>query len=83
MFFWPLNNGVENSADNEGSGEGCVPVIANATADIKGLLKGEIGDGNEYDVETNDDEGSDGEVGNNGWFEPVQDFAPIEHTKEK
>ena len=41
-------------------------MIANASANSYGILEDEIGDGDEDDVEADDDEGSNREVGNNG-----------------
>ena len=64
--FCPKYNRVEKGANGDSCGEGDIPVIANGTADSKGVYEGEIGDGNEYDVEANDDEGADGKVGDDG-----------------
>lgn len=50
MMFCQWDNGVEKGNDDDGSGECCVPMIANASVDSKGVLEGEISDGDEYDM---------------------------------
>lgn len=50
MQFCPCDNVVEDGAEDKSCWEGCVPMIANASIDSKGVFEGEIGDGDEYDV---------------------------------
>lgn len=38
---------------------------------------------NQHDVEADDDEGADRDVGDDGGFEAVQNFAAIKYTKKK
>ena len=65
MIFWPEDEGVEEGADDEGSGEGGVPVVAVLNWIVRENI---IGDGDEDDVEANDDEGANGEVSDDRWW---------------
>ncbi len=67
MVFGPENEGVENGANDDGSRESCVPMIANASADSKCVREWKISDGNKDDMEADDDEGANWEVGDDGW----------------
>lgn len=82
-MFGPENEGVEYGADDEGCGEGGVPFVADVAVESKDVFESEIGDGDEDDVEADDDEGADGEIGNDGWCQSIKDFASIEHPKEE
>lgn len=83
MVFGPENEGVEYGADDEGCGEGGVPFVADVAVESKDVFESEIGDGDEDDVEADDDEGADGEIGNNVAFDVVEGFASVKHTKKK
>ena len=65
MLFSPEDEGVEERANDDGYGEGYVPAVADIAVDSIGMFEGEIDNGNEYDVETDDDEGTNGEIGDN------------------
>lgn len=58
-------------------------MIANSAVDSKGMFEGKIDNSNQYDVEADDDEGSDGDVGDDGRSETIKNFTTIQHTKEK
>lgn len=58
-------------------------MVADIAVDSKDVLNGEVGDRNKYDVQADDDEGADGEVGNDGRIQAVQDLASIEYAKEE
>ena len=47
------------------------------------MLDGEIGDGDEDDVEADDDECADGKIGDDGRSETVENLAAIEHAKKE
>lgn len=79
-MFWPEDEGVEEGADDEVCGEGSVPVVAVLEWMVRENV---IGDGDEDDVEANDDEGANGEVGDDWWSKTVQGLASIEHAKEE
>ena len=52
-------------------------MIANAFADPKCVREGEIGDGDKYDMESDDDEGSNAKIGYNATFYTVESLASI------
>ena len=39
MVFAPEDDGIEKDTDNNGCGEGCVPLIANGAIDSECMLK--------------------------------------------
>lgn len=82
-MFCQWDNGVEKGNDDDGGWECCVPVIANATADSKGVYECEIGNGDEYNVEPDDDEGSNAEIGDNVAFDTVESFTSVEHSEKE
>ena len=43
----------------------------------------EISRCHQHDVQADDDEGTNGDVGDDGGFEAVQNFAAIKYTKEE
>lgn len=83
MVFSPHNNGVEKANDSDGSGQCCVPLIADGTVDSQRLLKGEISNRDQHDMKADDDEGSDGDIDDYRGFETIENLATIQHTKEK
>ena len=58
-------------------------MIANASVDSQGILEGEIGDGDEYDVQANNDQGSNAKIGNNVAFDIVESLASVECSEQK
>ena len=52
-------------------------MIANSAVDTKGLFEGEISNRDQHDMEADDDEGSDGDVGDNGRSEAIKNFTTI------
>ena len=64
MMFRPWNEGVEEANDSDGSGQCCVPVIADGTVDSQRLLKEEISNRDQHDMKANDNQSADGEIGN-------------------
>lgn len=71
MVFSPHNNGVEKANDSDGSGQCCVPLIADGTVDSQRLLKEEISNRDQHDMESNDNQSSDGEISNESPFDVV------------
>lgn len=47
------------------------------------MFEGEISNRDQYDMETDDDEGADGDVDDNRRFETIKDLTTVQHTKEK
>ena len=47
------------------------------------MFEGEISNCDQYDVEADDDEGSDGEIGYDSPFNTIENLAAVQHTKEK
>ena len=58
-------------------------MIADGAVDAQNLLEGEISNCDQHDVEADDDECADGDVGDNRGFETIEDLTTIQHTKEK
>lgn len=77
MVFSPHNNGVEKANDSDGSGQCCVPLIADSAVDSQSLLKGEISNGDQHDVEANDNQSSDGEIGDESPFDTIEYLAAV------
>lgn len=57
------NNGIERRYDNEGDGYGFVPLICDGIIEMRHMLKDKIGYGDEDDMEANDDQGTNREIG--------------------
>ena len=83
MVFRPGDDGIEDGNNDECSGQCGVPLVADGTVDSKGMFEGKIDNSNQRDVEADDDEGSEGDVGDNGRSETIKNFTTIQHTKEK
>ena len=47
------------------------------------VLNGKVGDGDEDDMQADDDQRADGEVGDDGCSVIVQELAAVEYAKEK
>ena len=58
-------------------------MIADGAIDMEQVLNGKVGDGDEDDVEADDDQRADREVGDDGWFVTVKELAAVENTKEE
>ena len=80
MLFCPEYNRVECGADGKSCWDSCVPMIANTSVDSKDMLEGVIGDGDEYDMKANNDQGSNAEIGNNVVFDTVEGLTSIESS---
>ena len=65
MALGPEDERVEEGADEEGCGESGIPVVAENAGDMEEVLHHEIDNRDKYNMETDDDEGADGKVGDN------------------
>lgn len=66
MALCPENDGIEDGYDDECNWQGFVPLITDRIIEMEQMLQCEVGDGDEDDVEADDDQGADGEVGDDG-----------------
>ncbi len=58
-------------------------MITDGAVDSQSMFEGEISNRDQHDVETDDDEGADGDVDDYRGFETIKDLTTIQHTKEK
>ena len=83
MLFCPEYNRVECGADGKSCWDSCVPMIANTSVDSKDMLEGEISDGDEYNVQADDDEGSNAKIGYNATFYTVERLTSVENSEKE
>lgn len=58
-------------------------MITDGAVDSQCMFEGEISNRDQHDVETDDDEGSNGDVGDYRGSEAIKDLTTVQHTKEK
>ena len=58
-------------------------MIAYVSTDSKGFFECKIGDGDEYDVQANDDQGSNTEIGYNAAFDAIESLASIQRSEKE
>lgn len=75
MLFCPGDDGVEEGDDSEGCGEGCVPMMADRAVDSECMLESKIGYCDQHDVDADDDECADRDVGDDGGFNAIEYLA--------
>ena len=74
---------MEEGNNDDGSRHCGVPLIADGAFDSQSMFEGKIDNSDQHDVETDDDEGSDGEIGYDSPFNTIENLAAVQHTKEK
>ena len=77
MPFRPQDNRVEEGNNDDGSRHCGVPLIADGAFDSQSMFEGKIDNSDQHDVETDDDEGSDGDVGHYRISESIKDLTAI------
>lgn len=60
MVLSPENDGVENTGDEQGNGQGLIPMEADDALYVKQMFEGEIHYRNEDDMEADNDQCTDG-----------------------
>ena len=58
-------------------------MIADHLIDVHKMFKSIVGNGNEDNMETNDDQSSDGDIGNKREFNVIKNFASIEYSEKE
>ena len=58
-------------------------MIADHAIDVHKMLKSIVGNGNEDNMETNDDQSSDGDIGNKWEFNVIKNFASIKYSEKE
>ena len=66
MVLCPENDGIKDGYDDECNRQGFVPLITDRIIEMEKMLQREIGDSDEDDVEADDDQGTNGEIGDDG-----------------
>ena len=57
------NDGIERRNDDESGGQSFVPLVCDGIIEMQQIPKDKIGYGDEYDMEANDDQGTNREIG--------------------
>ena len=61
-MFTKQNDGIEQGCDEDSQRYGLVPLIADGAVDMAQMTKDKVGDGDEHDVKTNDDQSANREM---------------------
>lgn len=64
MTLCPWDNWVEEDNNDKGSGKGFKPLIADRVVEMQQMYKSIVGDGDGCYMEADDDQSSNGEIGN-------------------
>lgn len=57
--------------------------MADGDIDVKGMLENEIDNCNQYDMKANDNQSTNGEIGDEFPFDTIENLVAVYYTKEE